>query len=199
MFPIVTDWGKFRTYLRVSQAYKIARRLFVMNAFDGILTIMGVVIGVHISGLADPHVVITAGIGGSVALGISGISSAYLAERAERRRDLKKLEVAMLTDLGDTQFARASEFATVVVALVNGLSPTLGAFILISPYFFVPRIGMEEAFYSSLSLGLFCLFFLGAFLAKISDDRVFLSGLKMILVGLITIVVVGLLSFPETF
>ena len=186
--------NRFRAYLRVSQAGNIARRLFVMNAFDGILIIMGVVIGAHLSGVTNPDVITTAGIGGSIAMGISGISSAYLAERAERRRDLKKLESAMLTNLEDTHFARASEFATVVVALVNGISPALGAIILILPYFLVPFIDVDTAFYASLSLGLFCLFLLGIFLARISEERILISGLRMILVGLVTIAIVSLVT-----
>jgi predicted membrane protein (TIGR00267 family) len=192
------DWSctKFRTYLRVSQAYKIARRLFVMNAFDGVLTIMGVVIGAHFSGLSDPDIVITAGVGGSIAMGISGMSGAYLAERAERRRDLQKLESAMLADLKKSQFAKASEFATIVVALVDGISPAIGAIILVLPYFFVPRIDMEAAFMASLGLGLFCLFVLGLFLAKISHERMIVSGMRMILVGLLTIGIVSLVSSP---
>jgi predicted membrane protein (TIGR00267 family) len=190
------SWNRFRTYLQVSQAYKIARRLFVMNAFDGILTIMGVVIGAHFSGLTDPDIVITAGVGGSIAMGISGMSGAYLAERAERRRDLKKLESAMLTDLKSSQFARASEFATIVVALVDGISPAVGAIILVLPYLFVPRIDMEAAFLSSLGLGLACLFVLGLFLARISHERMIVSGVRMILVGLLTIAIVGLVSAP---
>ena len=190
------SWNRFRTYLRVSQAYKIARRLFVMNAFDGILTIMGVVIGAHFSGLSDPDIVITAGVGGSIAMGISGMSGAYLAERAERRRDLQKLESAMLADLRKSQFARASEFATIVVALVDGISPALGAIILILPYFFVPRIDIEAAFRASLGLGLLCLFILGLFLARISHERMIVSGVRMILVGLLTIAIVSFVSAP---
>lgn len=196
MYAMDTSWERFRTYLRVSQAYRIARRLFVMNAFDGILTLMGVVIGAHFSGLSDPDIVIKAGAGGSIALGISGMSSAYLAERAERRRDLKKLEAAMLIDLKKSQFARASEFATIVVALVNGISPAVGAAILVLPYLLVPRIDMEAAFIASLGLGLGCLFVLGLFLAKISHERMIVSGMRMILVGLLTIGIVSLVSAP---
>jgi predicted membrane protein (TIGR00267 family) len=103
---------RFREYLEVSKAQEIARRLFVMNAFDGTLTIMGVVIGAHFAGVINPHVIITAGIGGSVAMGISGVSGAYLTDRAERKRDLRKLEMAMLKNLEDTHYARASEFAS---------------------------------------------------------------------------------------
>jgi len=42
-------------------------------------------------------------------MGISGISGAYLAERAER--------MAMLKNLDDTHYARATEFASVIVAV----------------------------------------------------------------------------------
>jgi predicted membrane protein (TIGR00267 family) len=185
---------RFREYLDVSNAHEIARRLFVMNAFDGTLTIMGVVIGAHFSGVTEPHVVITAGIAGSVAMGISGISGAYLAERAERMRDLKKLESAMLRDMGDTHYARASEFASVVIAAVDGISPALAAAILVMPYFFVPAISLQMALYASLLLGLALLFTLGIFLARISDEREISSGIQMIIVGLFTIMIVGLLS-----
>lgn len=185
---------RLQEYMEVTKAHEIARRLFVMNAFDGALTIMGVVIGAHFSGVSNPHIVITSGIGGSVAMGISGISGAYLAERAERKRDLKKLEMAMLHNLGDTHYARASDFAAFIVALVDGISPALSAAILIMPYFLVPQIGMDTAFYASLVLGLAILFSLGIFLARISDERLIISGMQMIMVGIITIIIVGLLA-----
>jgi VIT1/CCC1 family predicted Fe2+/Mn2+ transporter len=38
---------------------------------------------------------------------------------------------------------------------------------------------------------------MGAYLAKISEDRIILSGLKMILVGIITMVAVNLLAGPS--
>lgn len=185
---------RLQEYMEVTKAHEIARRLFVMNAFDGALTIMGVVIGAHFSGVSNPHIVITSGIGGSVAMGISGISGAYLAERAGRKRDLKKLEMAMLHNLGDTHYARASDFATFIVALVDGISPALSAAILIMPYFLVPQISMDTAFYASLVLGLAILFSLGIFLARISDERLIISGMQMIMVGIITIIIVGLLA-----
>ncbi len=185
---------RYREYPEVSRAHEIARRLFVMNAFDGALTIMGVVIGAHFSGVTDPRVVIVAGIGGSVAMGISGISGAYLAERAERKRDLKKLEMAMLQRMDDTHFARASEFASFAIAFVDGISPAISASILVMPYFFVPEFSMDTAFYTSLSLGLCELFTLGVFLARISDEKPLFSGIQMIIIGIITIIIVSLLA-----
>ena len=185
---------RYREYLKTSRAYEIARRLFVMNAFDGALTIMGVVIGAHFSGVSDPHIIITAGFAGALAMGISGISGAYLAERAERKRDLRKLEMAMLKNLNNTNYARATRFASIIVAAVDGISPALSAAILVMPYFFVPEISMQWAFYASLILGLAVLFTLGIFLARISDERPVVSGIQMIIVGIITIIIVGLLA-----
>ncbi len=185
---------RYRNYMEATKAFEIARRLFVMNAFDGTLTIMGVVIGAYFSGVADAHAVITAGIAGSLAMGISGISGAYLAERAERKRDLKKLETAMLQNMDDTHYAKASEFASIVVAVVDGISPALSAAILVTPYFFAADIGMQSAFYASLLLGLFVLFTLGIFLARISDEKPIASGIQMILVGIATIIIVTLVA-----
>ncbi len=185
---------RYREYLETCRAHEIARRLFVMNAFDGALTIMGVVIGAHFSGVSDPHIIITAGFAGALAMGISGISGAYLSERAERKRDLRKLEMAMLQNLNNTYYARATEFASIIVAAVDGISPALSAAILVMPYFFVPEISMQWAFYASLVLGLAVLFTLGVFLARISDERPVVSGIQMIIVGIITIIIVGLLA-----
>ena len=185
---------RYREYLKTSRAQEIARRLFVMNAFDGALTIMGVVIGAHFSGVSDPHIIITAGFAGALAMGISGISGAYLAERAERKRDLRKLEMAMLKNLNNTNYARATRFASIIVAMVDGISPALSAAILVMPYFFVPEISMQWAFYASLILGLAVLFTLGIFLARISDEKPVVSGIQMIIVGIITIIIVGLLA-----
>jgi predicted membrane protein (TIGR00267 family) len=184
----------YRKYLETTKAQEIARRLFVMNAFDGALTIMGVVIGAHFSGVSDPHIIITAGIAGSLAMGISGISGAFLAERAERKRDLRKLETAMLKNLDDTHYARATEFASVIIAIVDGISPALSAAILVMPYFFVPDISMYWAFYGSLILGLVVLFTLGVFLARISDEKPIVSGIQMIMVGIATIIIVSLVA-----
>ncbi|WP_428400991.1 VIT1/CCC1 transporter family protein [Methanocrinis sp.] len=191
------DLKRIKKYILVSQAHEIALRVFVMNSFDGILAIMGVVIGAHLSGVSDPRVVITAGVGGSVALGISGISSAYIAESAARKMEQRKLEGAMLKSLDDTQLSRASRFAAVLVALVNGISPTLGGMILLLPYVLAPSATVLDPFYASLALAFILLFVMGAYLGKISEGQIILSGLKMILVGIVTMVAVNLLAGPS--
>ena len=187
----------YRRYLKASGALEIARRLFVMNAFDGVLTIMGVVLGAYLSGVQDSGFVITAGVGGSIAMGISGMSGAYMAERAERMRDIRKLESAMLRDLDGTHVVRAFRTASIAVALVDGLSPAIAALLLISPFLLVPMISMSTAAVLSLALGLVVLFLLGLFLARISEEVALISGLKMLLVGVLTIIIVSLVVSPN--
>ncbi|MCQ8903966.1 MAG: VIT1/CCC1 transporter family protein [Methanothrix sp.] len=187
----------YRRYLKASGALEIARRLFVMNAFDGVLTIMGVVLGAYLSGVQDSGFVITAGVGGSIAMGISGMSGAYMAERAERMRDIRKLESAMLRDLDGTHVVRAFRTASIAVALVDGLSPAIAALLLISPFLLVPMISMSTAAVLSLALGLVVLFLLGLFLARISEEVALISGLKMLLVGVLTIIIVRLVVSPN--
>lgn len=187
----------YRRYLKASGALQIARRLFVMNAFDGVLTIMGVVLGAYLSGVQDSGFVITAGVGGSIAMGISGMSGAYMAERAERMRDIRKLESAMLIDLDGTHVVKAFRTASIAIALVDGLSPAIAALLLISPFFMVPLISMSAAAMLSLALGLILLFLLGIFLARISEEVALISGLKMLLVGVLTIIIVSLAVSPD--
>ena len=81
---------KIRLYLRVTKASGIARRYFVMNGFDGAMTTFGVVLGSWIAGVARSEIIILAGLGACLAMGLSGFFGAYIAERAERERHLKE-------------------------------------------------------------------------------------------------------------
>jgi len=179
---------KWKRYHKISGAGEITRRYFVMNAFDGALTMLGVVIGAYVAGVLEPITIISAGIAGSVAMGVSGMSGAYMTEKAERTKKLKVLEKAMLTDMKDGLHDRAHRFATVFAAVVDGISPAIAAIAVISP-FIIARfgiIGVETAFIGCISLTLIVLFLLGIYLARISDESMIRYGIQMLLVGIIT-------------
>jgi predicted membrane protein (TIGR00267 family) len=183
-----TTLNRWRRYYQISNVGAITRRYFVMNAFDGALTILGVVIGAYIGGILEPEPIISAAIAGSIAMGASGMSGAYMAEKAERTKKLKDLEKAMLTDLKHGLHDKSHRFAAVLAALVDGLSPALAAMVVVSP-FFVVRYGLispESAFYTCISITLGVLFFLGIYLAKISDEHMIRYGLQMLGVGVLT-------------
>lgn len=180
---------KWKRYHEISNAGPITRRYFVMNAFDGALTMLGVVIGAAISGnLENSNIIISAGIAGSIAMGASGLSGAYMTEKAERTRKLKKLERAMLADMKDGLHDKSNRFATIFASLVDGVSPAIAAMAVVSP-FFLSNFGLitpNMAFWGCIILTLIVLTMLGAYLARISDESLIIYGLLMLFVGVIT-------------
>ncbi len=179
---------ELREYSDIANIGEIARRYFAMNAFDGVLTIIGVLMGNYVAHVHDAKVVIVTGFSTCMAMGISGLWGAYLTESAERKRDLNDLENHTLTDLSQTKIGRASRVAVVVVALVDGLAPFLAALVVLLPFFFSSLLDdIVLSYYASLGMALVVLFALGAFLGKVSKQNLIISGLKMIGAGLVSI------------
>jgi len=179
---------KWKRYYKVSDVGSITRRYFVMNAFDGALTMLGVVIGAYVAGILQPIPIITAALSGSIAMGVSGISGAYMTEKAERTKELKELERAMVTDMKDGLHHKSFQFATIFAALVDGISPALAAMLVVSPFFaaFAGIIADELAFYLCILFTLIILTILGIYLAKISEESMIRYGIQMLAVGLVT-------------
>jgi predicted membrane protein (TIGR00267 family) len=175
-------------YGELANIGEIARRYFAMNAFDGVLTIIGVLTGSYSAQVRNPSTVIVTGLSTSVAMGISGLWGAYLTESAERKRDLAELEGYTLTDLSQTKIGRASQTAVVIVALVDGLAPFCAALVVLLPFFLTSLwANITISYYIALGLALVVLFGLGAFLGTISRQSMIISGAKMIVAGLVAI------------
>ncbi len=186
---------QLREYDDIDEISEIARRYFAMNAFDGVLTIIGVVMGNYTAGVRSPAIVISTGLSTCMAMGISGLWGAYLTESAERKRSLDILENHTLSDLSGTKIGRASRAAVIIVALVDGLAPFAAALLVLSPFFFSTLLGeITISYYLSLGVALATLFAVGAFLGRVSKNSLILSGLKMIGAGLVAILLSHLLD-----
>jgi predicted membrane protein (TIGR00267 family) len=187
--------AKIGEYRRLADVDEIGRRALANNAFDGILTMIGVLMGSFFSGIQEPRIVLSTGMATGMAMGISGAWGAYMAESAERERSLKELEQAMLLDLADSKQARAGQFATVAVATIDGLSPLVSGMFTVLPFAFGSLIGDIQVMYiSSLLLGLAGLFGLGVFLARVARKSIVGSGAQMILAGIICVIMSYLLN-----
>jgi len=127
---------EIKNYNQIAGIAEIARRYFAMNAFDGVLTTIGVLAGNYLAGVRDLSVPIRTGIATSIAMGISGLWGAYLTETAERQRELADLQKISLIDQSETSIGRASRFAAIVVSVVDGIAPALSAMIVLTPLFF---------------------------------------------------------------
>jgi predicted membrane protein (TIGR00267 family) len=185
----------FRAYNEIADIGEIARRYFAMNAFDGVLTTIGVLAGNYLAGVRDLSIPIRTGIATSIAMGISGLWGAYLTESAERRRELAELEKISLIDQSRTSIGRASRFAAIVVSIVDGIAPALAALIVLIPLFFGGLIQDPVISYALAGiLALVSLFALGLFLGKVSEENLIGYGFKTLLAGLAAIAINFLLG-----
>ncbi len=186
---------KLRGYMDLADVGEIARRYAAMNAFDGILTIMGVLLGCYTAHVRDPRVVVSTGMATALAVGISGLWGAYLTETAERKRSLGELEQSVLADLKSTRLGRASRVAVIVVALVDGLSPFIASLVVLIPFFLAPLLpSVELPYYLSLGTALLSLFGLGVFVGSISKEQLMLSGAKTVAAGIVCVGITLLLG-----
>ena len=186
---------ELQSYNQIIGIAEIARRYFAMNAFDGVLTTIGVLAGNYLAGVRDLSIPVRTGIATSIAMGISGLWGAYLTETAERRRELSELEKVSLIDQSDTSIGKASRFAVIVVSIVDGLAPALAAMIVMVPLFLGNLIGNPILSYAIAGgLALLCLFALGLFLGKVSEENLIGYGFKTLLAGLAAIAINFLLG-----
>jgi predicted membrane protein (TIGR00267 family) len=191
-------WDELRDYSRLANVAEIARRYFAMNAFDGALTMIGVLMGNYTAGVDTPRIVISTGLATSVAMGISGLWGAYLTEAAERKREITEMSEQVLVDLNETKIGKASRYAVAIVAVVDGISPALAALIILSPFFIADLLGqIEIVFFTAIGMALLTLFALGAFLGTVSKENVVLYGLRTVVAGLVSIGISYLLGAPE--
>ena len=189
MIHLRSKLKRLKEYQEVADVGEIARRYFAMNSFDGVLTILGVLMGNYLAHVREPTVVIITGLATSVSMAISGLWGAYLTESAERQRSLDDLEEYTLVDLSNTRIGRAARMAVVIVAMVDGLAPLLASFLVLLPFFLTYLWGnILYSYYSALAIALSSLFALGAFLGKIAKQNVFLAGLKMITAGILALI-----------
>ena len=174
-----------RRYHRITEVGDIIRRYFALNAFDGVITITGVLVGSFFGDIRNVSAVITVGLATSFAMGVSGFYGAYMSERAERKRELAELEESTLSSLKGTDISHAAIYATIVVSLVNGVSPSFAALLALVPFFLVSTISIEVAYYASFGIALAELFGVGIYLGTVSRERLIISGLKMLIIGLL--------------
>jgi len=195
LLPKIKEWGwfrKLRIYGGMTDLYSISRRYFVIGFFDGVLTVMGMILGAHLSGEASRELIISAGIATSLALGISSGWGAFEAERveqkilaSEKRRALLKAEneQCLIDD--------AHEFTMKVGSFVHAIAPIPAGMIPLIPYLFFKE---STAFLIAIPLGLIMLFLVGLSMGRVARENILKSGVRMALAGLVTLLIVTVLS-----
>lgn len=182
--------------MRITRTHGIVRRYFVVNGFDGALTMLGLIMGFLVSDSENLFVIINACLGAAIALGVSGVSSAYVSEQAELRRALSDLEDAMITDLQASAHGEAVRWVPMLIALVNGSAPLIISLIIISPLW-LSNWGVSlfvKPLYLSAIIAFVFIFLLGVFLGRISGISWVMSGFKTLFIALVTVLLIYLFT-----
>jgi predicted membrane protein (TIGR00267 family) len=180
--------GEIRLLLRITRSQEIARRYFIVNGFDGALAMLGLTMGFFVGDEAAPKTMLTACMGTAIALMMSGLSSAYVSESAERRRELAELEQAMVTDLDASAHAKAARLVPLLIAAVNGLSPFILAMVIVSPLW-LHELGVTiplSPLKAAIAIAFASIFALGIFLGHLSQTFWLWSALRTLLIAGVT-------------
>ncbi len=181
----------FELYSEMTDIVSVSRRYFVIGFFDGVLTVLGMIMGAHLSGEASARLILSAGVATALALGISSAWGAFEAERIEQKIMKDRKERALLVNARNCAIDRAHKFAAYVSSIIHGIAPIVAAVIPLFPYTIMPE---EEAFTAAMVVGLLSLFIVGAVMGRIAKFNLVLSGLRMLLAGVATMLIVTALS-----
>lgn len=180
--------GRLRLLLRVTRTHGIARRYFIVNGFDGALTMLGIIVGFTMSDAEDLPVVISACLGAAIALAVSGVSSAWVSETAERRRELAELESAMVADLEQSLHGEAVRRVPLLIGLVNGAAPLLISVLILLPLW-LASAGITlplPPLYAAMTVAMASIFMLGVLLGRIGGTSWLRSGIRTLSIALLT-------------
>lgn len=182
--------------LDITRSHDIVRRYFVVNGFDGALTMMGLIIGFLVSAPVNLSMIINVCLGAAIALGMSGMSSAYISESAERRRALGKLEQAMISDLQESAHGDATRWVPLLIALVNGLAPFIISLLILLPLW-LASAGIPlpvPPLHAAIIVALLLIFLLGVFLGRIAGVSWLRSGIQTLIVAVVTATLIYLFA-----
>lgn len=185
-----------RRILRISHAHDIARRYSIVNGFDGALAMLGLNVGFLTSEGVSISTAISACTGTAIALCVSGLSSGYVSEAAERKKELHELEQAMIRDLDSSVYGAAARYVPWLISLANGLAPLLAAMLIITPLLlYNSRLGWPfPPIESAITAAFLIVFALGILLGRIGGTFWLWAGLRTALIALVTSVVIVLVE-----
>ena len=185
------EW--WRELDEVTDLGPIVRRYFVIGAFDGALTVMGIVIGAAATIGDHPSAgafVVAVSVSASIALAISSAVGAYEAERVEKKLHRHSIERAMLVELSG-EHRSAFRTAALVSGVVHGVAPVVAALVPVVPFLLMD---FRTATIAATVMTLGFLFGLGAYLGSLVRERIVITGLRFVATGLGTAAILWALS-----
>jgi predicted membrane protein (TIGR00267 family) len=190
---VLRAWRRrLREYDEITNLRPIIRRYFVIGAFDGALTVLGIIIGSSAFGDLEAHkvLVVSASFGAAIALAVSSAVGAYEAERVEKKLDIRTIERAMLARLSE-EHQEAFRYAAILSAIVHGIAPLIAGLLPVIPFLLLDA---RTATVVAVVITLVILFALGAYLGNLVRERVLVTGLRFAAAGIGTALILWLLG-----
>ena len=158
---------------------------FVRGIIDGLLSTLGVVIG---ASAADTAIILAAGIGGAVANGVSNCLGAFSSEEYKGQMQIQKIEDATLSKgVEHSIIGKEMKKERLKAGILDGGSTIIGGFIPVTPFIFLDS---GQALLWSVLSTVVTLFILGAYIGKVSKKWILISGLKLMILGILTALLV---------
>ncbi len=190
---VLRAWRRrLREYDEITNVRPIIRRYFVIGAFDGALTVLGIIIGASAFGDLEAHkvLVVSASFGAAIALAVSSAVGAYEAERVEKKLDIRTIERAMLARLSE-EHQEAFRFAAILSAIVHWIAPLIAGLLPVIPFLLLDA---RTATVLAVIITLVILFALGAYLGNLVRERVLVTGMRFAAAGIGTALILWLLG-----
>ena len=167
------------------------RKFFINTLFDSTFVILGIIVGSAFVASPELKVILGTMIASSLALGISTGVSVYEAESLGQEMELKEIEKAMLKDLHHTQVAKSMQATTLVISIVNFLTPLCICGITITPFLLALAgiLMISSAAWISILTALATLFAAGFYLELGSKRSAIFKGIKMAAFGVLAFLV----------
>lgn len=165
-------------------------RYLILGTIDGLLAVLGIIIGASAS-TADAGIIVKAALGGGIALALTNGIGSYLAESAVEYGRIASVERAILQGLKDTRIEAQAKRRIVIGSIVHGGASLIGSLIPVLSFLLLPA---EISLIVSILLSLVTLVILGFYSGKISGQSYLKSILRMVSLGLIIVIVTGLLG-----
>jgi predicted membrane protein (TIGR00267 family) len=165
-------------------------RYLILGTIDGLLAVLGIIIGLS-AATSNAEIIVKAALGGGIALCLTNGVGSYLAETAVVYGRISSVEHAMLENLRDTHIEKQAKRKIVRDSIIHGGASFVGSIIPILPFLLI-QDGM--ALYVSILLCAIVLVGLGIYSGYVSSQSYIKSVVRMIGLGALIVIVCSLLG-----
>jgi len=165
-------------------------RYLILGTIDGLLAVLGIIIGLA-AATNDTEIIVKAALGGGIALCLTNGIGSYLAESAVEYGRISSVERAMLENLRDTHIEKQAKRKILRDSFVHGGASFIGSIIPILPFLII-HDGISV--YASIVLCGIVLVGLGLYSGYVSSQGYIKSVIRMIGLGATIVIVCSLLG-----